>query len=114
VTFKKMQDIDGVVKHVLGGMRRRQKSNAPQLGEGLLGALVLAWRQAMREGDKRMATQLLSLAASQKKFNKCYRALFDDIISPEVVAPLARTHTHTLLFYSLAHSLTQPHAHTHT
>jgi hypothetical protein len=66
VTFKNVPDVDGVLDHVLNGMSGRQEHVAAN-DTDVVDSLVLAWRQAVREGDRRMATQLLSLAASQKE-----------------------------------------------
>ena len=65
-------------------LRQRHVRQGNHIDDGLMGTLVAAWRTSIREGDRAMARQLLSLAVTAKKFKQRHRHKFDDII-PKVV-----------------------------
>ena len=57
--------------------RQGQGGRARQIDTGVMEKVVASWQAAIREGDRRQAQQLLSLAVTAKCFKSRHRHKFD-------------------------------------
>ena len=86
------EDVHDIANFIMQS-RSNKAARRNAVGDAVMASIICSWRQAVQEGDRRTATQLLSIAVGAKHFKREWASEFDSVVPVCVIRPHSPMHT---------------------